>query len=393
MRVLICGAGIAGLTLAYWLHRYGCEPVVIEQAEDVRHDGYGLDFYGTGYDVAERMNLVERLRAEQIHVDAISYVNSAGKTVASIDRALMYKIMYGRYMGLLRQKLEAVLYEAIANDVEVQFGRVLVDVQQDGEAVSVTFNDGTTETGDLLVGADGIHSTTRERVFGPEEQFGRYMGYYFASYALPDHYGIGLAWKNYTEPGRMAAAYAGDTEGEIITFFMYAAANEGHIARQQRLPRLRRALAGMGWMVGQMLDDVPDPNAIFMDTVTQIKMPEWSHGRVALVGDACDCPTLLSGQGASLAMGGAYMLAKALHETADYQTAFRRYEMQLRPHVEERQKNARDLAKFFVPRSNMEMKAQQIFMKLILREAFVGLLRQQFGAKSLPLGTVADVSC
>jgi 2-polyprenyl-6-methoxyphenol hydroxylase-like FAD-dependent oxidoreductase len=392
MRVLICGAGIAGLTLAYWLHRYGFEPVVIEQVESIRHDGYGLDFYGTGYDVAERMELIERLRAEQLRVDAITYVDRMGKPVASIDRFLMYKIMRGRYMGLLRQKLEAVLYEVIASDVEVRFGRMLVDVCQDQEAVSVTFNDGTTQTGDLLIGADGIHSTIRERVFGPEEQFGRYLGYYFASYALPDRYGIGLAWKNYTEPGRLAAVYAGDTEGEVITFFMYAAANEGYIARPQRLPRLRRAFAGMGWLAGQLLDDVPDPNAIFMDTVTQIRMPEWYKGRVALVGDACDCPTLLSGQGASLAMGGAYMLAKALHETADYQTAFHRYAMQVRPHVEERQKNARDLAKFFVPRSKMETKAQQIFMKLVLREAFVGLLRQQFGAKSLPLETVMDMS-
>ena len=80
-------------------------------------------------------------------------------------------------------------------------------------------------------------------------------------------------------------------------------------------------------------------------------MTKWLKGRVFLVGDACGCPTLLSGQGASLAMGGAYMLAKALYETADYQDAFCRYEIQVRPHVEERQKNARDLAKSFVPRS------------------------------------------
>jgi len=383
MRVLICGGGIAGLTLAYWLHHYGFEPVVIEQTVGIRRDGYGLDFYGSGYDVAERMNLIERLQAEQIRIDAIIYVNSAGKPVARIDRALMYKIMRGRYMGLMRQKLEATLYEAIAGDVEVQFGRSLVDVQQDQEAVSVTFNDGTTETCDLLAGADGIHSTTRKLVFGPEEQFGRYLGYYFASYALPDRYGIGLTWKNYPEPGRMAAAYCSDTEGEVITLFMYEAANEGYIAREQRLPRLRQAFAGMGWIAGQLLDDIPDPDAIFMDTVTQIKMPEWHKGRVVLVGDACGCPTLLSGQGASLAMGGAYMLAKALYETTDYQHAFRQYELQVSPHVEERQKNARDLARSFVPHSKMEMKMQQVFMKLVLREVFVGLLRRQFGAESL----------
>jgi 2-polyprenyl-6-methoxyphenol hydroxylase-like FAD-dependent oxidoreductase len=383
LRVLICGGGIAGLTLAYWLYHYGFETVVIEQTDDIRHDGYGLDFYGTGYDVAERMNLIERLQAEQLRIDAITYVNSAGKPLARIDRTLMYKIMRGRYMGLMRQKLEAILYEVIAGDVEVRFGRSLVDVQQDQEAVTVTFNDGTTETFDRLVGADGIHSTTRKLVFGPEEQFGRYLGYYFASYALPDRYGIGLTWKNYPEPGRLAAAYGSDTEGEVVTLFMYEAANEGYITRKQRLPRLRQVFAGMGWIAGQLLDDIPDPNAIFMDTVTQIKMPAWYKGRVVLVGDACGCPTLLSGQGASLAMGGAYMLAKALHETANYQDAFRRYEIQVRPHVEERQKNARDLAKSFVPRSKIEMKMQLILMKLVLREVFVGLLRRQFGAESL----------
>jgi 2-polyprenyl-6-methoxyphenol hydroxylase-like FAD-dependent oxidoreductase len=164
---------------------------------------------------------------------------------------------------------------------------------------------------------------------------------------------------------------------------MYEAANEGHIAREQRLPRLRQAFAGMGWIAGQLLDDIPDPHAIFMDTVTQIKMPGWHKGRVVLVGDACGCPTLLSGQGASLAMGGAYMLAKALSETSGYQDAFRLYELQVSPHVEERQKNARDLARSFVPRSKMEMKMQQVFMKLVLREAFAGLLRRQFGAESL----------
>lgn len=382
MRVLISGGGIAGLTLAYWLHQYGGTPIVIEQADGIRRDGYGLDFYGAGYDVAERMGLLSRLRQQQIHVDSIAYVDTSGKPVVKMDIALMRKIMHDRYMGLMHWTLEEALYEAIADDVEVRYGRSLVAVKSGPDEVLVTFNNGTTEPFDVLVGADGVHSNTRRLVFGPEEQFTRHLGYSFASYALPDRYGIGRVWKNYTEPGRLAGAYGSNNDGEIITFFMYKTADEGHIPREQRLPHLRQAFAGMGWVTAHLLDDVADPNAIFMDTVTQIQMPTWHCGRVALVGDACGCPTLLSGQGASLAMGGAYMLAEVLHTTADYQDAFRHYERQMRPHVEARQKNARGFAKSFVPDSKLGLRVQQVLMKLLLRDAFIGLLRRQFGAES-----------
>jgi 2-polyprenyl-6-methoxyphenol hydroxylase-like FAD-dependent oxidoreductase len=122
-----------------------------------------------------------------------------------------------------------------------------------------------------------------------------------------------------------------------------------------------------------------------MDAVIQIQMPTWHQGRVALVGDACDCPTLLSGQGASLAMGGAYLLARALHETADYQEAFRRYEQQMYAYVQAQQKSARGFAKSFVPGSPLGLLVQQTMMKVLLRQMFRGLLRRQlgFGVQSL----------
>ncbi len=383
MRILISGGGIAGLTLAYWLQQYGCVPVVIEQAEGVRRDGYAIDFFGTGYEVAERMDLIARLQPQQVPLAYVAYVNGAGQSIASLDIGLMRKVMDGKYMALMHWTLEEALHKAVANDVEVHFGRSLTAVQQGPQAVTMTFTDGKTETFDLLIGADGIHSNTRTLVFGPEEQFGRYLGYSFASYRLADRYGIGHAWKNYTEPARLAGAYCSNIEGEIITLFVYKTADEGHIPCEQRLPRLREIFAGMGWVTQRMLDDAPDPGAIFMDTVTQIQMPTWHQSRVALVGDACGCPTLISGQGASLAMGGAYVLAKALHEAVDYQDAFRGYERFVHPHVEERQKNARDFAKTFVPASRLGLAVQQVLMKLLLRDAFIGLLRRQFGAESL----------
>jgi len=383
MRILISGGGIAGLTLAYWLHRYEIPVVVIEQAQGPRRDGYAIDFLGTGYEVAERMSLIDRLAAQQIPFEALIYVDRTGKPIAQLDAALIRNITDGKYMGLMHATLEAVLYEALADQIEVRFGRSLVAIEPGPDAVVVTFNDGTTESFDLLIGADGVHSTTRALVFGPEDRFSRYLGYTIACYPLVDRYDIGCTYKLYNEPGRQVLAYDTRAEGELLILFMYQSAKPEHLPREQRLARLREVFAGMGWITQQLLSDVSPSESVFMDAVIQIQMPTWQKARVALVGDACDCPTLLSGQGASLAMGGAYLLARALHETADYQQAFRRYEQQMYAHVQAQQKSARGFAKSFLPGSHFGLFVQQTLMKVLLRPAFRGLLRRQFGAESL----------
>lgn len=383
MRVLISGGGIAGLTLAYWLHRYGISPVVIEQAAGLRRAGYALDFFGTGYDVAMRMGVIERLKAQQLPLSAITYVNHAGKPVATLTSALMRSIMDGKYLGLMHRTLEEALYEALADRVEVRFTSSLAAIESKDERVDVTFADGAQESFDLLVGADGVHSQTRELIFGPEQQFSHFLGYMVASYALPDHYGIGHTWHMYTEPGRLAGAYGSLQEEEIFTFFFYHLARPEHVAREQRLERLRQVFANMGWVTARLLADTPATTSIFLDSVCQIRMPVWYQGRVVLVGDACDCSTLVSGQGASLAMGGAYLLARALYETGDYREAFLHYEQEMRPYVLAQQKNAHGTAKALAPISRSGQFVQRLMLKLFLHEVFRPLLRRQFGAQSI----------
>jgi 2-polyprenyl-6-methoxyphenol hydroxylase-like FAD-dependent oxidoreductase len=288
-------------------------------------------------------------------------------------------------MGLMHSTLEEVLYEALAGQVEVQFGRSLIAIEPGPDTVVVTFNDGRIESFDLLIGADGVHSTTRDLIFGSEDQVSRYLGYTIACYPLADRYGIGSTYKLYNEPGRQVLAYGTPQVGELLILFMYQSIEQEHLPREQRLTRLREVFAGMGWLTQQFLFDVSPHVRVFMDAVIQIQMPTWHQGRVALAGDACGCPTLLSGQGASLAMGGAYLLAQALHETANYQEAFSQYEQQMQPHVREQQKHARGLAKSFVPKSTLGIVAQHVMMKVLLRDAWIGLLRRQFGAESLLL--------
>ncbi|QBD74718.1 hypothetical protein EPA93_01415 [Ktedonosporobacter rubrisoli] len=385
MRVLISGGGIAGLTLAYWLNRYGISSVVIEQAAEIRRDGYGLAFSGAGYEVARRMGLIERLASQQLPFEAIAYVTKTGKRIAKLDSTLMQEIMGGKYMPLLRSTLEETLYSILPDQVEVRFGCTLTQVTQGPESVTVTFNDGTTESFDLLIGADGVHSKTRSLVFGPEEQFARYLGYNIACFPLTDRYGIDLNWKMHLEPGRLASAYCTQRAGEIVTFFMYQADKHEHIPRAQRLAHLQERFASVGWVTQLMLKDATEPERIFMDTVFQIEMPAWHAGRVALIGDACGSLTFISMQGAALAMGGAYLLARALHECADHQEAFQRYEAQMRPHVLTQQKNARLISKFFLPGNSFAMFMQNTMMRILFRRAFRKLLHLQFGAEYVEL--------
>jgi 2-polyprenyl-6-methoxyphenol hydroxylase-like FAD-dependent oxidoreductase len=123
----------------------------------------------------------------------------------------------------------------------------------------------------------------------------------------------------------------------------------------------------MGWIAPQLLADVAASERVFLDAVSQVHMPAWSQGRIALVGDACGCPTLVSGQGASLAMGGAYLLAEAVHEAVAYQDAFRQYEERMRPHIQTQQKHARSLAVSFAPASRIGVLVQRALLKVVLR--------------------------
>jgi 2-polyprenyl-6-methoxyphenol hydroxylase-like FAD-dependent oxidoreductase len=383
MRVLISGGGIAGLTLANRLHQHGIGSVVIERAADLRQDGYAIDFFGTGYEVAERMGLLDRLFAKHIAFDGIEYVNAQGKLIAKLDAALLRQITEGKYLAMMRWSLEEALYEALEGAVEVRFGRWLVAASQEKQAVEVTFNDGMSGSFDLLIGADGVHSATRALVFGPDEQFSRDLGYTIACYPLADRYGIGSTWKMYVEPARLAATYCTPQVGELLTFFMYQNTECKQFPHENRLTHLREVFSGMGWITQQILADAPASAQVFMDALIQIQMPIWHQGRVALIGDACGCPTLLSGQGASLAMAGAYLLAEALHETTTYQEAFRRYEQQMQPLVRAQQRQARSFATFFLPGTPLGLFLQKLLVKVMFRKTFRAVLRREFSGPSL----------
>ncbi|WP_063129713.1 FAD-dependent monooxygenase [Nocardia fusca] len=333
--VLISGASIAGPALAFWLNRYGFAVTVVEKADGFRGGGYPIDVRGTALEVVRRMGILPRLQDAHIDLRRISFLDGSGDTVASVDPHSLTGGT-GNDLEVPRGELTAALYEAVRNDVQFLFGDSIDTLDQSGHGVDVTFRRGGTETFDLVVGADGLHSRTRELVFGPEEQFHRYLGYCFAGFTMPNTLGLSRETVLWNTPGRAAALYAvGDNDDTV-----HALLNFAHPAPPFdafRKPQAQRELvvgvfADAGWQVPGMLNAMRQAEDLFFDTVGQIHLPRWSSGRVALVGDAAYAPSFLTGQGSSLALVGAYMLAGSLADR-DHAAGFAAYEHDTREFV------------------------------------------------------------
>ncbi|WP_308164232.1 FAD-dependent monooxygenase [Nonomuraea sediminis] len=385
MRILISGGGVAGLTLAYWLRRRGMEPVVVERSPHGRLGGYGIDFFGSGYDVATRMGIIDRLEARPLPVDSVDFLDAAGRPTARLTPALLDRIMRGPHIALMHTTLEEALLDAVRDDVEIRFGRSLSEVRQSESAVDVTFDDGGRESFDLLVGADGIHSRTRELVFGAEAAYARYLGVHLASYPIKDRYGWGRVRAHYTEPGRQAVVYPSGEPGQLVALLLFTTQDTRPAPRERRFEVLRDRFAGMGWITPSLLEEAPE--SFFMDVMAQIVMPAWHRGRVALAGDACGCMTMVSAQGVSMAMAGAYVLAEELSREGGHERAFRGYQARMLPEVARRQRNALVFARSLVPETPAGVRTQRLLSKVIMRNAFAAVLRRQFGVDSvLPRG-------
>ena len=326
--VLISGASIAGPALAFWLNRYGYAVTVVEKAATLRSGGYPVDVRGTALEVVRRMGILPRL--EDAHVDTrrFTFLDGDGTTVASIAPHIVDGSAAGRDLEVRRGDLTDALYTAIRDDVEFMFDDSVDVLDQSGHGVDVTFRGGGRRTFDMVFGADGLHSRTREFLFGPEKQFHRYLGYCFAGFTLPNTLGLSHEIMMWNTPGRAAALYAVGDSDEVHAFLTFARPEPPSDALRD--PAAQRDLfasvfADAGWEVPRLIAELSEADDLFADVVSQIRMPRWSRGRVALVGDAAYAPSFLTGQGSSLALVGAYMLAASLAER-DAAAGFAAYE-------------------------------------------------------------------
>jgi 2-polyprenyl-6-methoxyphenol hydroxylase-like FAD-dependent oxidoreductase len=385
--VLISGAGIAGLTLATLLKERGYEPLVVERNKALRSEGYMMDFFGSGWDVAERMGLTDELRAIHYPIDALQFVDAKGKVYTSVPIERISRALGGDYVYLRRSDLERILYErAAAQGVHIRFGSVVTALRETDTAMRATFVDGAEADFALVFGADGVHSGVRRLVFGEGRQFERFLGGYVAAYHLKRHkFKIGRALKLYEEPDRVAAFYPLDAQRVDATYVFRH--DEIHVLPEERLAFVRKEYKGAGWIAEKMLKAYRAKEPIYFDSLTQIVMPHWHKGRVALLGDACGCLTLLAGQGSHMAMAGAYVIARELNRhDGDYETAFGAYEAKLKPEVKARQDDAATFARSFIPSKNSRPWLRRLVIRLMFSALVLPLAFRWFGAKSVLRG-------
>ncbi len=382
--VLISGAGIAGLTLAILLKDQGYEPLVVERNKALRSEGYMMDFFGSGWDVAERMGLTDELRAIHYPIDALQFVDSEDKIYASVPIERVRHALGGKYVYLRHSDLERIVHDrAQAAGIAIRYGSVVTGLRETANAVRATFVDGAEADFALVFGADGVHSGVRRLVFGEERQFERFLGGYVSAFHLNRHkFDIGRALKLHEEPDRVTMFYPLDAQRMDATYVFRH--DEVQVLPDERLSFVRKEFKGAGWIGEAMLKAYKAKEPIYFDSLTQIVMPHWHQGRVALLGDACGCLTLLAGQGSQMAMAGAYVIARELERhDGDYTAAFAAYEAMLKPAVTKRQKDAAAMAQYFIPTKRSRPWLRRLIIKLIFSPLVLPLVFRWFGAKSV----------
>jgi 2-polyprenyl-6-methoxyphenol hydroxylase-like FAD-dependent oxidoreductase len=351
--VLISGAGVAGPTLAYWLQRAGYAPTIVDHAPALRTGGYVIDFWGLGYDIAERMGLIGEINRIGYHARELRVVGDDGQRLAGFGTRIFDVLTGGRYVTIARSGLSRLLFEAAKLGPDTIFGDEVVGLHEEVDGVQVQFRHTRERRFDLLIGADGLHSKVRQLAFGPERQFDKHLGYAVAAFEAsgyrPRDEDVYLM---YGQPGRMLGRF---TLHDDRALFLFVLANGGNplpstLERQKAL--LHQTYCNDGWEVPHILQELDRTDELYFDSVSQIRMPKWSKGRIALIGDAAFCVSLLAGQGSALAMISAYVLAGELANAGGhYAEAFANYESRLRSFMEMKQKGAERFAGAFAPRT------------------------------------------
>ena len=364
MKIGINGAGIAGPTLAYWLREYGHEPVLFEKADHLRTEGYVVDFWGLGYNVAERIGIIDELRAKATEQERLSFVDGHGKEIAHLDTGKVREQWNGRFITVPRGAICQAVFDA-CGDVRAEFGVHIVGVEEHADGVDAVLSDGRTERFDAIVGADGLHSPIREPVFGPSSQYEHFLDAYVAAYRGAAYPHVHPGWYVAHSIQNRWAARIQRADGVTVILLVFRAGLLDHEPKQDEVKAaLRQVYAGMGWEVPEMLGYL-DEGEVYFDRVSQIRMPTWSRGHVTLVGDAAACASLLAGEGTGLAMTEAYVLAGELHAAdGDVALAFRRYEDKLSKFVAGEQKGALLFRSFFVPSSRLGVVARNLITRV-----------------------------
>ncbi|MFD8016178.1 FAD-dependent monooxygenase [Streptomyces sp. NPDC059762] len=280
-----------------------------------------------------------------------------------------------------------ILMEASSDSAEILFGDTITALHQDAHGVDVTFEKAAPRRFDLVVGADGLHSTTRRLAFGPEERFVEHMGLYVATLPLNAPADSPTDVVIHNAPGRMASIHPVHGQALAALIFRHPGIPD---FRPRDLDQHKEALADTyrddGWRVPELLDRARATDDLWFDSVSRVRIDRWSDGRITLLGDAASSVSLF-GDGSTLAMAGARTLADELAATpTDHRSALARYEARHRTLVDPRQNNVASAAALMVPATSAGIALRNTASRLWPLAAAGTRLRRAMAPRKPPLG-------
>lgn len=284
---------------------------VVERDSGVRSSGNPVDVRGRAYDVVDQLGLLAQLQDVATQVREVVFVDAAGRRMASMPTRRSE-----RELEVPRAELCRLLVEAASGLADFRFDDTIIGLDRDDQGVEVSFERARPGRFDVVVGADGLHSTVRRLAFGPETDFVSRLGIYIATVQLSTDRGRNDAVVMHNQPNAAVALHPGS--GRPGAAFLFRSSLGVDLRDQDDVIELMTRMYGsMGWRVPELLSGYLAASDRYFDAVSRVRVPEWSRGRVALLGDAASCVSLF-GEGSSSAIAGAATLAGSLVEEAPH---------------------------------------------------------------------------
>lgn len=331
MKIIIIGAGIGGASAGIALKRLGHEVVIYDQMQENKPVGAALSLWSNGVKVLNWLGLADEVAALGGAMHDMSYLDGrTGETMCQFSLAPVAEQTGQAPYPVARADLQALLMERFGLE-DVRLGMRMEALSDDGQTVTATFADGATDTADMLIGADGARSITRDYVTPADAPRieRRYSGYTNFNGLVPVDEGIGPAnqWTSYVADGKRACVMP--VAGDRFYFWFDVTQPSGvPYDRADGKRPLEEAFAG--WAPGvQRLIAAIDPevslNRVEIWDITPF--PTWAKGRVAILGDAAHNTAPDIGQGACSALEDSFALAIAVAtNTVSVEDTLRRYE-------------------------------------------------------------------
>ncbi len=356
MNVLIVGGGIAGVSLAAFLEECGIEYDIVEKAPDFKHQGFLIILWDNGRDILRKLRLDERFDALGSRVQKYSIRDGAGTVLRDYSLASLYSEFGGAITIIGRTELHALISSRVQAS-RIRMNSTITSLKEGGDKVAATFLDGSTKEYDVVVGADGVHSSIRNLLFQKDvESYTNWRAWYVW---INNSFSIPSTAVEYLEANEFIVTFSAGHK-TLATMIAPAAHTEWD-TKEGRVERLKRTFKDESHIVPSALEAIPDADVLPTDIVN-VEMRGFVTNRVALIGDAAHSFGPMAGLGTSMALEDAYVLAAELEKAhqglQSHADALSAYEARRRPRVH----IARSVSDKLW---NMELTKSPLFMRLV----------------------------